>query len=41
FKEYSYELQSLLPVCLEHQLLPDTFEYTLNMLINEKLDLSI
>lgn len=41
FKKYSYEQQLLLPVSLERQLLPDTFEYTLNLLINKKLDLSI
>ncbi|HBD95031.1 MAG: hypothetical protein A2015_01485 [Spirochaetes bacterium GWF1_31_7] len=41
FKEYSYEQQLLLPVSFANQILPGTFEYTLNMLINEKLDLSI
>ncbi len=29
------------PVYFENQILPGTFEYTLNMLINEKFDLAI
>ena len=41
FKDYSYEQQLLIPVSLSRQILPGTFEYTLNQLISEELDLSI
>jgi transposase len=41
FKPYSYEQQLMIPVSLSRQILPGTFEYTLNTLIDEKLDLSI
>jgi hypothetical protein len=39
YKEKSLGL--LLPVILSEQLLPGTFEYTLNHLVDNKLDLSI
>lgn len=41
YKHYDYAQTKLLPVSFARQLLPGTFEYTLNSLIDEKLDLSI
>jgi len=40
YKNYSYDQQVLLPINLKNQILPETFEYTLNHVING-LDLSI
>lgn len=41
FKEYSYEQTVLLPVDYEKQLLPGTFEHTLNYLIDSHIDVDI
>ena len=41
FKEYNQQQTVLLPVSFDRQILPGTFEYTLNYLVDEKLDLSI
>jgi len=41
FKHYNQGQTVLLPVSFERQILPGTFEYTLNYLVDEKLDLSI
>lgn len=41
YKHYSYDEQILIPVNLHKQIMPGTFEYTLNTLIDKKLDLSI
>ena len=41
YKNYSYEQQLMVAVSLEKQILPGTFEYTLNTLIDEKLDLTL
>lgn len=41
YKHYSYEQELLLPVSLSRQIIPGSFEYTLNFLIDNKLDLSI
>lgn len=41
FKEYNQGQTVLLPVSFDRQILPGTFEYTLNYLVDEKLDLSI
>ncbi|MBN1646801.1 MAG: hypothetical protein JW874_02095 [Spirochaetales bacterium] len=41
YKSYSYDQELMLPVSLSRQILPGTFEYTLNYLIDNKLDLSI
>jgi transposase len=41
FKDYDQGQTVLLPVSFDHQILPGTFEYTLNYLVDEKLDLSI
>lgn len=40
YKEYSYDQQIMIPVSLKNQILPGTFEFTLNILIDE-MDLSI
>ena len=39
YKEYSYDQKIMLAVNLKEQILPGTFEYTLNLIINE-IDLS-
>ena len=39
YKDYSYEQEILLAVSLKRQILPGTFEYTLNLLIDD-MDLS-
>jgi transposase len=41
YKDYSYEQSKLLPVSFERQILPGTFEYTLNHLIDHDVDLSV
>lgn len=41
YKDYSYEQTVFLPINFNKQILPGTFEYTLNLLINDKLDLTI
>ena len=41
YKYYSYDQQLMIPVSLSKQVLPKTFEYTLNVLIDEEIDLSI
>src|SRR5215831_969088 len=40
YKEYSYEQTKLIPIAFSNQILPDTFEYTLNYLIDNEFDLS-
>ena len=40
YKYYSYDQQLMIPVTLANQILPDTFEFTLNNVINH-LDLSV
>jgi len=40
YKHYDYAQTKLLPVNFDRQILPGTFEYTLNYLIDEKIDLS-
>jgi transposase len=40
-KAYNYDQQIIIPVNLHKQLLPGTFEYRLNQLIDKELDLSI
>lgn len=39
-KDYSYDQTVMIPVNYKKQLQPGTFEYTLNKLINEEIDLS-
>jgi transposase len=41
FKPYDYGQMKLVPVSFERQILPGTFEYTLNHLIDEEIDLSV
>lgn len=41
FKEYNQGQTVLLPVSFDRQILPGTFEHTLNFLVDERLDLSI
>lgn len=41
YKEYSYDQGKLIPIYFKEQILPGTFEYALNHLIDHELDLSI
>ena len=41
YKPYSYAQGKFIPIHFENQILPGTFEYTLNHLVDNELDLSI
>jgi len=41
YKEYNYDQLKLIPVSFSRQILPGSFEYTLNYLVDCELDLSI
>ena len=41
FKSYSYSQGKFLTVSFNKQILPNTFEYVLNYLIDNEIDLSI
>jgi transposase len=41
YKPYDYRQTKMLPVRFEEQILPGTFEYTLNRLIDESIDLTV
>ena len=41
YKHYDYKQTKMLPISFDRQILPGTFEYTLNYLIDEKIDLSV
>lgn len=41
YKPYDYGQMKLLPISFERQILPGSFEYTLNKLIDEEVDLSV
>jgi transposase len=41
YRSYSYEQGKFIPIYFEKQILPGTFEYSLNHLIDHELDLSI
>jgi transposase len=41
FKEYSYDQSVMVPVSFDRQILPGTFEHSVNYLVDEKLDLGI
>ena len=41
YKEYSYSQGKFIPIHFSKQILPGTFEYTLNYLIDNELDLSV
>ena len=40
YKEYDYSQSKLIPISFDKQILPETFEHTLNYLIDTDLDLS-
>ena len=40
YKEYSYEQTELIPVCFDQQIVPGSFEYALNYIVDNELDLS-
>ena len=39
YKDYSYDQRKLIPVSYQEQILPGTFEHTLNHLIDHEIDL--
>jgi len=41
YREYSYEQEMLLPVSLGQQIQPGTFEYTLNYVVDQEIDLKV
>jgi transposase len=41
YKEYDYRQGKMIPISFDKQILPGTFEYTLNYLIDNELDLSV
>ena len=41
YKDYNYNQTKLLPINFSEQILPDSFEYTLNYLVDNELDLSV
>lgn len=41
YKEYSYEQGKLIPVHFKDQILPGSFEYALNHIVDQELDLSL
>ena len=41
FKEYDYRQSVMVPVSFDRQILPGTFEHSVNYLVDQKLDLSI
>ena len=41
YKDYSYDQHKLLPISFQQQILPGTFEYTLNYLIDHEVDLAV
>ncbi|MFH0351817.1 MAG: transposase [Chromatiales bacterium] len=41
YKDYSYDQHKFIPISFQQQILPGTFEYTLNYLIDHEVDLSI
>lgn len=41
FKKYSYAQGEFIPVCFQDQIVPGTFEYALNYVIDNQLDLSV
>jgi len=41
YKHYDYAQTKLLPISFDRQILPGTFEHTLNYLIDEKIDLTV
>lgn len=41
YKHYDYAQTKMLPISFDRQILPGTFEYTLNYLVDEKVDLDL
>jgi transposase len=41
YKDYSYEQTKLIPISFQHQIQPGSFEYTLNYIVDNKIDLSV
>lgn len=41
YKDYSYDQTKLIPIAFHRQVLPGSFEYTLNYLIDHEVDLSV
>ena len=41
YKDYSYEQTKMIPLCLPAQIRPGTFEYALNYIVDNELDLSV
>ena len=41
YKNYSYEQTKMIPLCLPEQIRPGTFEYALNYIVDNELDLSV
>ncbi len=41
YKKYSYSQARFIPIHFDKQILPGTFEYTLNRLIDNEIDLSL
>jgi len=41
YKKYNYNQSKLIPVYFKDQILPGTFEYALNHIVDNELDLSI
>lgn len=41
FKEYSYAQRLMLPVALDEQILPGTFEYTVHDVVENRIDISL
>ena len=41
YKDYCYEQDKLIPIAFSKQILPGTFEYTLDYLIDNVIDMSV
>jgi transposase len=41
FKPYDYDQLTMIPVCLEEQLLPNTLEYAIHIIIENRIDMSV
>ena len=41
YKSYSYDQSKLIPVSFAQQILPGSFEYALNYVVDHELDLSV
>jgi hypothetical protein len=41
YKPYSYDQGQFIPIQFSRQILPDSFEYALNFIVDNKLDVSV